>query len=452
MHNFDQKAQELAQQIIEYSLNRISMTPMPLDGPKSPLELAKMYGSNITAAGIGGVEALRRFSEGYATATLSSDHPRFLAFVPVAPSKAATLFDLVVSASSISGSTWIEGAGAIFLENEALGWLASLAHLPTGAGGTFVSGGSAGNLSGLVTAREKARRLGNLNDKGAILASSDAHSSVALAARILDVDVILVPGDENGKLTGRALEDTFKSLSERDQKRIFAVSATAGVTNTGLVDDLVSVSDFTKSKDLWLHVDAAYGGAGLCSTKVRHLYDGIQNSDSLIIDPHKWLFAPFDCAAILYRDPLDAAYALTQEASYLDDVNQDKDWNPSSFAYHLTRRTRGLPFWFSLATYGTQAYSDAVDETLAIAQYCRNEIVARPYLELALEPELTVVVFRRVGWGDADYISWSESLLKDQIAFVQPTTFRGERLMRLCFVNPITSQIDVNEILDTLAD
>lgn len=452
MHNFDDEARKLAEKIVEYSLHRISMESIPLDAPKSPSELANLFGPNVTHHGIGGQEALRRFTEGYAYATLSADHPRFLAFVPVAPTKAATLFDLVVSASSISGSTWTEGAGAIFLENEALAWLSSLAGLPKAAGGTFVSGGSAGNLAGLVAARERARRYGKLTARGAILASVDAHASIAMAARIIDVDIILVPGNETGKLSGEALRIKYESLSAKDRSRIFVVAATAGVTNTGIVDDLESVSEFAISHELWLHVDGAYGGAGLCAPSIRHLYAGIEHANSLVIDPHKWLFAPFDCAAIIYSNPADAAYAMTQEASYLDDVNQESDWNPASFAYHLTRRVRGLPFWFSLATYGTDAYRDAIEKTLSVAGFCSDEIVRRPYLELAIEPELTVIVFRRKGWKDADYLRWSEFLLESQIAFVQPTTFRGERMMRFCFVNPLTSNDDVIQILDTMKD
>ncbi len=427
------------------------MDSVPLDHPKSSKELASLYGANISEDGIGGEEALRRFAEGYALATVTSDNPRSWAFVPVAPTKAATLFDLVVSASCISGTTWLEGAGAIFLENEALSWLASLAGLPAGAGGTFVSGGSAGNLAGMVAGREKARRLGKLTGKGAVLASADAHSSVTMAARITDVDVFLAEGDEMGKLTGAALRKAFASLSETDQKRIYAVFSTGGVTNTGIVDDLATVADFCKEHELWMHVDAAYGGGALIAPEVRHLFDGIEHANSLVIDPHKWLFAPFDCAAIIYADPTDGARAMTQEASYLDDVNKERDWNPASFAYHLTRRVRGLPFWFSLATYGVRAYREAIEQTLAIAEFCAQEIRRRPYLELAIDRELSVVVFRRLGWSDADYVAWSDKLLDEQVAFVQPTTYRGERMMRFCFVNPLTSQFDITEVLDTMA-
>ncbi|MDA8117107.1 MAG: pyridoxal-dependent decarboxylase [Actinomycetota bacterium] len=452
MHEFDEAEKKLATSIIDYALNRIAMEPIPLDGPATPQELHDLYGPNITEKGLGGEEALKRFASGYALATMSTDHPRFWAFVPVAPTKAATLFDLVVSASCISGSTWIEAAGAIYLENEALAWLSSLAGMPEGAGGTFVSGGSAGNLSGLVAGREKYRRLGRISGRPALLTSRDAHSSVATAARITDIEVFLVDGDEKGKLTGEALRRKWAELSDADRARVFGVASTAGVTNTGIVDNLVGVAEFCTEHDLWMHVDGAYGGAGLTQPELRELYNGIERADSFVIDPHKWLFAPFDCAAIIYRDPSDAERAMTQEAAYLDDVNKERDWNPASFAYHLSRRVRGLPFWFSLATYGTDAYRDAIAETLKITSYCADQIRQRPYLELAIEPELSVVVFRRKGWADADYVAWSEKLLDEQIAFVQPTTYRGERMMRFCFVNPRTSRQDVNEVLDTMAD
>ncbi|MDA8277520.1 MAG: pyridoxal-dependent decarboxylase [Actinomycetota bacterium] len=450
MHSFDEQMQELADEIIRYSLYRVGLDPVPLDGPKPLADLAALFPANITEEGIGGTEALRRFAEGYSLATLSSDNPRFLAFVPNAPTKAATLFDLVVSASNICGSTWIEGAGAVYLENEAISFLANLAGMGEGSGGTFVSGGSAGNLAGLVAARERARYRGDLVGRGAVLASADAHSSVTMAARIMDVDVILVDGDEKGRLTEEALERRYTSLNEVDRKRVFAVTATAGVTNTGIVDLLAGVKAFKERHNLWMHVDGAYGGAGLLSNRIRHLYDGIEGADSFVVDPHKWLFAPFDCAAVIYRRPTDAAYAMTQEASYLEDINEERDFNPASFAYHLTRRSRGLPFWFSLATYGIARYREAIDKTLDVTKYAVDQISARPYLEMAIEPETSIVVFRRTGWSSEDYVNWSNSLLTKQIAFVQPTTFRGERLARLCFINPNTTNQDVDLVLDAM--
>ena len=452
MHRLDEETLQLEKAIVQYALGRIALQPPPLDGPKSEAELATMYGANVTDEGIGGEEALRRFVEGYAPATLSSDHPRFLAFVPVAPTKASVLFDMVVSASCISGTSWLEAAGAVHCENEALRWLADLAGLPSSAGGTFVSGGSLANLSGLHAARQrlKERRDFQRPDRWRVLSSHEAHSSIASAASLMDLEVIYVPTGADQKLTGENLASVWSELSEEVRTSVVAVVATAGTTNAGLVDDLRSVSAFTQENDLWLHVDGAYGGAALAS-KERWRFDGIEYADSLVIDPHKWLFAPFDAAAILYREPKYAKHALTQEAAYLDDINKAEEWNPSSYGYHLSRRVRGLPFWFSLATNGTRRYQEGIQASIDLSRSTVTEIEQRDYLEMVMEPELSVVLFRRLGWDAHLYDRWSTQALHDGVGFVLPTEHRGEKVLRFCFVNPLTTLDDVRAILDSLA-
>jgi glutamate/tyrosine decarboxylase-like PLP-dependent enzyme len=173
------------------------------------------------------------------------------------------------------------------------------------------------------------------------------------------------------------------------------------------------------------------------------------------VDPHKWLFAPYDCCALLYREPAQARGVFRQEAEYLETVNRVQatwsEWNPADYAYHLSRRARGLPFWFSLATYGTDAYRDALERVLALTRSTAEEIRAHPELELVMEPELSVVLFRRSGWGEQDYESWWRRLLEAQIAFVQPTSWRGEQVARLCFVNPRTTIDHVRAVLGTMA-
>ena len=135
-----------------------------------------------------------------------------------------------------------------------------------------------------------------------------------------------------------------------------------------MVDDLVGIAAVCRARDVWFHVDGAYGAAGLAAPSVRHLFDGIDQADSLVVDPHKWFFAPFDCAALLYRNPELARRAHTQRAGYLDVVTDTAEWNPFQYAHHLSRRARGLPFWFSLATHGTDAYRDAIETTLTTAR------------------------------------------------------------------------------------
>jgi L-2,4-diaminobutyrate decarboxylase len=455
MHRYTDETEALSRAIVTYARSRIA-SPQPLDKPATGEELGRRAGATITPGGMGGEEALRVWSEVLAPATISTDHPSSMAFVPAAPTKASVLFDLIVGSSSTIAAGWIDGAGAIWAENEALRWVADLAGYPEEAGGVFVSGGSAGNLSALVAARAEAneRRGGRPPSGWKVALAESAHSSIVTATKVMDVDVIRIDGDEAGRLTGPGLAAALDALEPGEAESVFAVVASAGATNAGTVDDLAGVADVCEARSLWMHVDGAYGGAGLAAPSVRPLYDGIERADSFIVDPHKWLFAPYDCCALLYRDPDRARGVFRQEAGYLDTVNQPgatwSEWNPADFAYHLTRRARGLPFWFSLATYGTDAYRDAVEKVLTLTRQTAAEIDGRDELELMMNPQLSVVLFRRIGWTDEDYESWWRRILDAQIAFVQPTTFRGEKVARLCFVNPLTTMDHVRAVLGTM--
>jgi glutamate/tyrosine decarboxylase-like PLP-dependent enzyme len=449
MHEYTQETDELAKAVVEYTRRRIA-DPQPLDHPVPPDELGRAAGATVTSGGIGGQEALRIWAEVLAPATITTDHPSFLSFVPGAPSKASVLFDLAVSASEVYGGSWLEGGGAVWAENQVLRWLADLAGMPAGAGGCFVSGGTAGNLSALVAARHAATaaRGGERPRRWQVACADTVHSSVASAARVMDVDLLTVSHDERGRLTGSALSS---ALDRTGPDGAFAVVASAGSTNAGMVDDLEGLAAVCRDRGLWLHVDGAYGGAGLLAPSVRDRFRGIEHADSLIVDPHKWLFAPYDSCALVYRDPEIARSAHRQDASYLDALNASSEWNPSDFAHHLSRRPRGLPLWFSLATYGTDAYRDAVEQVLSVTREAADEIGRRPELELVLEPELSVVLFRRLGWGPDDYEAWWRRALERQVGFVQPTTWEGEKVARLCFVNPRTTVEHVRAILDVAA-
>jgi glutamate/tyrosine decarboxylase-like PLP-dependent enzyme len=366
------------------------------------------------------------------------------------------LFDLVVGASSIYGGSWLEGAGAVHAENEALRFIADAAGFPDAAGGVFVSGGTGGNLSALIAARYRWRsRAEGRHDRtrGLIISSKGAHSSVAAAARAMDADVVDAAADDEGRLDADSLRSLVEGMSDDDRGRVFAVVATSGTTNAGVIDPLEAAADVAESLGAWFHVDGAYGGAGLVAPSVRPRYAGIERADSFIVDPHKWLFAPFDCCALLYRDPSVAHRAHSQHAEYLDVLHTDDptEWNPSDYAHHLSRRARGLPFWFSLATYGTDAYRDAVERTLTVTREAARLIDDAAHLELIMEPELSVVLFRRTGWTPADYQSWSDQLLARGQAFVVPTSWRGETVLRICVVNPRTTVDDIRLLVDSLA-
>ena len=449
MHKFNAEVEEVADEILAYALERLRKEP-PLDGPLTPAELYEKVGNTITAKGLGGLPTLEIFKNVLAKACISTDHERYLAFIPTAPSEYSSLFDLVVSAASIYGGSWQEGAGAVFAENQALRWLADLAGFPEAAGGVFVSGGTVGNLSALVVAREDARRNHpNHNGKWAVVCGDQSHSSIAGAAKIMDVDLIKAQRSADGKIYGDAVASAIDEY-EKNGGRVFCIVATAGTTNLGIIDHLDSIDDVAVERDIWFHVDGAYGLAALCAPSVRAKFDGIEYADSFIVDPHKWLFAPFDACALIYKDPKIAKDALAQHASYLDTLHENDEWNPSDYAIHLTRRTRGLPFWFSLAANGTDAYKDAMEYTMLVAKKAVELIKAHPNLELLIEPELSIVAFTRKGWKKEDYQRWSDQLLKDQIGFVTPSSHEGQPILRFAIVNPWTNVDDIEKILDTL--
>ena len=449
MHHFDESTDALAERILEYAKARTRLDPIPLNFPKTEAELRELCGPTVTSDGIGGMEALKMFTDILEPASLSVDYTKYLSFVPAAPTEAAVLFDLVVGAASIYGGSWLEGAGAVYAENEALEWIRSIAGMPEGTEGVFVSGGTIGNLSALVAARhDAATRLGDDRPaRFAILASRESHSSIKSAAMVMDCDVILADTNSDRRMTG----DTVAAALDEHGDRICAVAATSGTTNLGVIDDLRSIGEVCRDRGVWLHVDGAYGGAGLATERTRHLFDGLGLADSFIVDPHKWLFAPFDCCALLYRDPDKAVSAHAQHAEYLSFLDAHGDRNPSDFAIHLTRRVRGLPFWFSLATYGTDAYAEAVNITLDLADAAAEMIRESDHLELAHDPSLSVVAFTRKGWDANDYQVWSEKAMNDGLAFVTPSRLDGEPIYRFCFVNPRTTNAEIAEIIAALA-
>jgi glutamate/tyrosine decarboxylase-like PLP-dependent enzyme len=265
----------------------------------------------------------------------------------------------------------------------------------------------------------------------------------------MDVELVKIEPREDLRIHGAEIATAIDQYHATSTGRICAVVATSGTTNLGVIDDLVGAGKAARDRNIWFHVDGAYGLAGLCAPSVRADFNGIELCDSFIVDPHKWLFAPYDACALVYRNPDLARVTHTQHASYLESLH-DGAWNPSDYAIQLTRRTRGLPFWFSLAAAGTDAYRDAVEESLTVAKNAAALISAHPRLELLREPDLSIVAFTRIGWSRDDYQKWSDQLLEDQIGFVTPSSHQGQPILRFAIVNPWTTMADIEVILATL--
>ena len=453
MHKHDAATAALREKIFEYARERMEMDPPPLDGSASWVELRAAMPDTVTEDGIGGDKALELFGEVLAPATMSIDHPGQVSFIPTAPSEASILFDLIVSASSVFGGSWLEGAGAVYAENEVLKFLAHEAGMPSTAGGVFVQGGTNGNLSALVAARFDA--MHKRDEAGLarparwrVAASEEAHSSIAHAARVMDVDVVKIPVGDDGRLYGSAVEEALAG----DWDGVFAIVATGGTTNYGIVDDIAGVVAVAHAHDVWVHVDGAYGVAAMLAPSTKKYFAGLGDVDSFIVDPHKWLYAPLDACALIYRNPAIGRAAHTQHASYLDVLTDTTEWNPSDFAVHLSRRARGLPLWFSMATYGVGAYRDAIEWNNQLAQRIAQVIRDSDHLELVRDPMLSVVVFRRKGWTQQQYSDWSDRMYQEEIAACFPSKHRGEPVLRFAIVNPRTTFELLMELVERLKE
>lgn len=449
MHTVDRTTDEMVRSVLAYAENRLRMDPVPLDkATLTPAQLHDRLGGLLREAPRHPDEVLGVYSSVIAPSIISADSPRFLGFIPAAPTKASLLFDMLVSCASIQGISWLEASGAIAAENSVLRLIADEAGMPRSSGGTFVSGGSAGNLSALAVARETARRRLGEDGRGRrlrVVVGTDAHSSITNTLMLLDLDALVVDTPDH-RLTREAVERVI--ASETDLSDVAAVVCTSGTTNAGIVDDLAGVGALAREHGWWFHVDGAYGGAGVFAPSLKPLYAGLELADSFIVDPHKWLFSPFDSCALIYREPSLARATHTQDASYLDVIHtSDGEWNPTDYAYHLTRRARGLPLWFSLAVNGVEAYREAIEVAVARAKEAADLIEAAPHLELVRDPDLGIVLFRRTGWEADDYDAWARQLHEDEVAFVPPSKWDGDTVGRLAFLHPDTDIDVVREVL-----
>jgi aromatic-L-amino-acid decarboxylase len=437
LHGPDAFPAEVTRQIADWMNARLAQ--VTLGRTLTPGEMYPLLDGMITAQGLGPEVAWERFVERVVPNTVSLDSERYLAFIPVSPSAAGVWMEAAVGAATFSAESWLEAAGAVAAENQTLRWLGDLMDLPASAGGCFMSGGSIGNLSALTVAREQFHA-----GQRAVAVADTAHASVFNSLHMLGLhDTVVVPTGADGRFTGDALD---AALAERTD--IGLVIAAGGSTNAGVVDDLDGLGRVAERLGAWFHVDAAYGGAALLLPERRPLFHGIGRANSVIIDPHKWLFAPEGSCALLYRDPALAAAVHTQHGPYIDILHGDEPlWNPSDYGYQLTRRATGLPLWFALAVHGVDAHIEAIRVGVQLAELAAAELSALPDVELVMQPTLGVVLFRRRGWGRVEWKAWAEQLLSDGVAFVAPSMWKGEPVGRLVFMHPRTPPSVIGELV-----
>jgi glutamate/tyrosine decarboxylase-like PLP-dependent enzyme len=336
------------------------------------------------------------------------------------------------------------------MELAVIGWFRRFCGFPETAAGLFVSGGSAANLTALHAAR--ATNLGDRIDNATIYFSDQSHYSIERALRVIGFareQFRKIPSDDSFRLPMESLREAIRA-DRAAGLRPFCVVANAGTTNTGAVDPLPDLADFCAEESLWLHADGAYGAASVICERGRQKLAGLDRVDSLSLDPHKWLFQPFECGCVLVRDATQMKSAFQLMPEYMRDVHRNTaETNPADYGIQLSRGFRALKVWLSINTFGFAAFRDAVTRGFELAEFAENELRRRRDCEILSPAEMAIVAFR-FGKDDALQTKLVDLMLRDGFAFLTSTTLKGRTALRLCTINPRTTEEDIIQTIDRL--
>jgi glutamate/tyrosine decarboxylase-like PLP-dependent enzyme len=395
-------------------------------------------------------ELLLRLEKEVFPNNLHVDHPRFFAFVPGPGNFVSTMADALASGFNVFNGTWLGGSAAAALELTVVDWFRRFCGFPETAGGLFVSGGSVANLTALHAARRL--KIGD-NIQGATIYFSDqTHYSIERALRVIGFapeQCRKIASNNQFQLPRESLRAAIRS-DKNAGLRPFCIVANAGTTNTGAVDPLADLADLCAEENLWLHADGAYGAAAVICDRGREKLEGLDRVDSLSLDPHKWLFQPFECGCVLVRDAahLKAAFQLMPE--YMRDVHRNAaETNPADHGIQLSRGFRALKVWLSMNTFGLAAFRDAVTRGFELAEFAEKQLRARHGCEILSPAEMAIVAFR---FGNDDELQTKlvDRMLSDGFAFLTSTTLKGRTALRLCTINPRTTEGDIIQTIDRL--
>ncbi len=377
-------------------------------------------------------------------------HPRFFAFVPGPANWIGILGDLLASGTNVFAGTWFEASGPAMIELVTVDWLRGWCGLPDTAGGLFVSGGSMANLTALAVARRVA--LEDEVEDAVAYASDQTHSAVDRAFAVLGFgsdQLRRLPSDEDGRLPARVVREAI-AADRAAGRRPFCIVANAGTTNTGAVDPLQELADLCAEEDLWLHSDAAYGGPAVLCERGRRELAGLERSDSLALDPHKWLFQPFEIGCVLVRERgwLPGTFHVLPD--YLRDVEARLgEVNFADYGIQLTRGFRALKLWMSIQVFGVAAFRRAVERGIANAEEAEALLRGAGVWRIVTPARLGIVTFAWSPPGlaaeEARAVTTGlvEAALRDGTTLVSSTTLDGEPVLRICAINPRTTLEDM---------
>src|SRR6059036_3262169 len=403
---------------------------------------------------------LKVFRETVIPFSRQNAHPRMFGYVQSPGTPLAALGDLLASTLNANLTVWRSAPAPVELERLTINWIRQILGFNAEAGGLFVSGGSMANLAALAAARQtKDCSSGRLR----IYASSETHFSIVKAAALLGIgreNVCHIAVDERFRIR---LDDLVAKITADLEAGYvpFCVVANAGTVNTGAVDPLAEIREVANRFQLWMHVDGSYGAFAVLAKSARKLFTGIDQADSIALDPHKWLYLPVDVGCVIYRNPEIARAAFAHEAEYTRMFGEEADeafvcWD---YGPELSRRFRALKVWMFLKGVGLDRLSEAIESNLACARYLESMVGASDDFEMVAPVELSIFCFRHVpvqlrsesrGAIDAFNERLLVGLQRDGSSYLSNATLGGRFALRGCVLNYRTTLRDMEILLDDL--
>lgn len=390
-------------------------------------------------------------------------HPNYIGHQVVPPLPIAALTDLMATFSNNGMAIYEMGPAATAIERNVIEWLLAFFGWDENANGLLTSGGSLGNLTGLLAARQSVESYdvweSGVGGDLAVMVSSESHYSVDRSVRIMGLGekgIIKLSVDNQMRINVDLLPQTLQNANN-EGKIIMALVGNACSTSTGIYDHNDEMADFCKENNIWFHIDGAHGGAAIISDKYRYLTKGIEKADSVVIDFHKMMLTPALTTAVIFKNGKTSYEAFTQKASYLLNKKGEINWyDGAGRTIECTKKAMGLKVYLMIKTYGTELFSSYVDETYNLAREFATTLENTEDFELAVQPDSNILCFRFIDKNLSDETlnkinaKIREQLKLDGKFYIVQTTVKEITYLRITIMNPFTTIEILDELLTTI--
>jgi glutamate/tyrosine decarboxylase-like PLP-dependent enzyme len=447
-----EEMRQIGYRVVDSIVRHLStLSDQPVGSKGDPATLLPRFDEPPPEHGVPFPELLDQLEREVLSSTMHVNHPRFFAYVPGPSNFIGAMADALISGYNVFAGTWISGSGAAAVELATVSWLRGLCGFPQAAGGLFVSGGTMANLTALAVAR---RVILHDRVEGAVVYLSDqGHSSLEKTLHLLGFAPESVRKVSSGDDFRLRTEDLAQAVAQDRAagRRPACIIASAGTTNTGAIDPLPEIAALAREHEMWLHVDGAYGAAAVLCQRGRDLLRGIHLADSLSFDPHKWLFQPFETGCVLVRDANLLRDTFQVLPEYLKDTHlRSAEINLTDYGVQLTRNFRALKLWLSLKYFGLDSFRAAIEHGFELAEFTQTCLRKMPGWEIVTPAQMGIVCFRHHASDDAGHLELVQKILRDGFALVTSTILRGRTVLRMCPINPRSTEADVEETLKRL--